>query len=244
VILPGLTLSLFLLLTWVALGSTIPTFTLGAIPAFTANQFQIFLDALTVASGISIIIPLLAIWYFLGHLLLWISRSGPRLPTAKNTGVRRLGLTIIMKIPKPQDNFEPDLAPLLIPVYAAFKLDHDNAKWRVLYPVSKSYLSRTLPTSLVSTYQNKYTFHRSIAAASAILFWLSFLGTAGSLVILYPGGGSPNWASLGTLLLGSIAIAWGFSASYQYHWQMFGNTIITETYSLISGPDYVKPKGQ
>jgi len=244
VILPGLILSLFLLLTWVALGPAIPIFSLGAIPTFSMSNLNVFLDALSIASGISIIAPLLVIWYFLGHILLWISRSGPPLEPGQNTGIRRLGLTIVMRIPKPGDNFDPALAPLLSPVCAAFNLERDNAKWRILYPISKCYLSRALPTSLVSTYQNKYTFHRSVAAASAVLFWLSSLGTVGSALILYAGGPTPTWALLVTLLLASIAIAWGFSGSYQYHWQMFGNTIITETYSLLNSPDYVKPNGQ
>jgi hypothetical protein len=59
--------------------------------------------------------------------------------------------------------------------------------------------------------------------------------------VLISGGSSANWLLLFVLLVLSVAIAWGFSGSYLYHWQMFGNTIITETYSLACGQDYVKP---
>jgi hypothetical protein len=49
-------------------------------------------------------------------------------------------------------------------------------------------------------------------------------------------GVSPRWGILGVLILGGAILVWSFSASYIYHWKMFGNTIITEVYSSLHGP--------
>lgn len=242
VILPGFIVSLILLLVWVALDQVIDVLSAGAVPPFSMHELKGFLDALSVVSGISVIVPLLVIWYFLGNILLWIVRGGKSLDESKSTGLRRLRLTLAMRIPKPANSYDPELKPLLPAVYGAFKLkEEDEANWRVLYPLAKSYLSRNLTNSLVSTYQNKYTFHRSVAAAGSVLFWLASFAVLASLTVQLFGGPSANWLLLVVLLAASVAIAWGFSGSYMFHWKMFGNTIITETYSLINGPDHVAP---
>jgi len=241
VILPGFIVSLILLVVWVAVGPAIEVLAFSSIPAFSMAQLKTFLDALSLVSGISVIVPLLVIWYFLGNILLWIVRGGAPLKESESSGIRRLQLTLTMRIPKPTQSYDADLEPLLLAAYKAFALAQQEANWRVFYPLAKCYLSRTLPSSLVSTYQNKYTFHRSVAAAGSVLFWLVIIALPGALAVRAFGGPSGNWFLLIVLLVASVAIAWGFSGSYMYHWKMFGNTIITETYSLINGPDYVAP---
>lgn len=236
VLLPGVVASLFGLLLWSALGPLVPTWSFNNLPEFSISELGVLLNALGVATGIGTLIPLIVIWYFLGHLLLWIAKSWHAPFSKQDTGMRRLVLTLTLRIPKPQDPYDPNLRPLFDAARKAFSTDGVELAWRHFYPVAKSYLSRELTSSLVANYQNKYTFHRSVATASAILWWLSALGTIGGLITLKANGIQPHWIFLIGLLALSIFNAWGFSGSYLYHWEMFGNTIITEAYSLIHGP--------
>ena len=238
VILPGIVASIFILLYWIALGPVAPLWTSGIIPAFTMTNLQALFDSLSLASGIGVAIPLLAIWYFLGHILLWIARSGKADAAASKGSVRRVVLSLVLQIPKPANPFDPNLKPLYNSVRKRFTADGAELDWRQFYPVVKSYLSQRLTYSLVATYQNKYTFHRSVAIASAVLFWFSVLTIATALVFGAPG---VNWALLLALLGGAVLLVWGFSGSYMYHWGMFGDTIITEAYSLLYGPKNADP---
>lgn len=102
-------------------------------------------------------------------------------------------------------------------------------------------MAQRLAYSLVTTYQNKYTFHRSVTTAGAVLFWLSSTAVVGALVTLKMNGPQPSWALLLSLLGGAILLVWGFSGSYMYHWEMFGNTIITEAYSILRDPKHAQP---
>ena len=139
------------------------------------TNLQALFDSLSLASGIGVAIPLLAIWYFLGHILLWIARSGKADAAASKGPVRRVVLSLVLQIPKPANPFDPNLEPLYNSVRKRFTADGAELDWRQFYPVVKSYLSQRLTYSLVATYQNKYTFHRSVAIASAVLFWFSVL---------------------------------------------------------------------
>ena len=47
----------------------------------------------------------------------------------------------------------------------------------------------------------------------------------------------PRWIAISALMCGCVTLIWGFSASYAYNWEMFGNSIITETFSLLNPPD-------
>ena len=137
-----------------------------------------------------------------------------------------------LKIPKPEHAYDPNLQPLMDAVSKRLG-EASPLAWRLFYPVVKSYLSRNLAQSLVSTYQNKYTFHRSIVMAAAILFWLCVATVVGGLVTHRVNGAVPHWAWLSALMAASLIMVLGFSGSYRMHWQMFDNTIITEAYSLI-----------
>lgn len=80
VFLPGMIASIFLLLFWIALGPATPYWTFGVLPQFSMTTLDRGLNSLSPISGASIVIPLLAIWYFAGHLLLWLGRMAPILP--------------------------------------------------------------------------------------------------------------------------------------------------------------------
>lgn len=112
VILPGIVASLFMILCWIAVGPLAPYWTCDTIPAFTITTLPRLIDSLSLASGIGVVIPLLAIWYFLGHILLWIARSGASDAVASKASVRRVLLSLVLHIPKPAHSFDPKLQPL------------------------------------------------------------------------------------------------------------------------------------
>jgi hypothetical protein len=236
VILPGLVGSLFIYLWWSALGPLPPLWTNGTIPEMTLETTQGIIDSLSVAVGVGITIPSLAVSYFIGHILLWIARSGSSDQEATKKWWRRVWLSLTFRIPKPPSSYDIRLEKLYKAVQAKFAIDGALLEWREFYPIVKSYLSQRLMYSLISTYQNKYTFHRSITTASAVLFWFCWLAFIGGMITYCITGIAPHWGLITALLVGSILLVWGFSSSYMYHWEMFGNTIITEAYSLIYGP--------
>jgi hypothetical protein len=47
---------------------------------------------------------------------------------------------------------------------------------------------------------------------------------------------------LTAFLVGAGSLAAVFSESYMYHWGLFGDTVVTETYSLLYGPIEDEPK--
>ena len=236
VILPGIIVTLFIILWWTALGPLAPRWTYGTVPQLTVDSARSMIDSLSIATGLGAGIPALAVAYFVGHILLWVARSGKADPAAANKPLRRVGLSLVFRIPKPSAPYDPKLRTLYNAVQAKFSVGAP-LDWREFYPVVKSYLSQHLPYSLVATYQNKYTLHRSIATAAALLFWLNLIGLSGGAATCWINATAPRWGLLGVLLVAAIVLVVGFSSSYLYHWQMFGNTIITEAYSLIHGPN-------
>ena len=97
--------------------------------------------------------------------------------------------------------------------------------------------------SLLATYQNKYTFHRAIAAAAALLCWLTSISIVGAILTRLAGRGeAPNWFVLPGLFLFSLAVVAGFSATFRYYWQLWGDTLVTDTFCGLFGPE-VKDHG-
>lgn len=233
VILPGMVAALFLAAWWAALGPVAPLWSLGGIQALTVRDLIEFFST-RISAGM--VIPLLAVSYFLGHLVLWVARAGVASEDASRRPWKRIKRSLFFRIPKPSGSYDPSLDSLFEAIRPKFALGGQRLEWRQFYPVAKSYIAQRLTYSLIATYQNKYTLHRSLTTGAAGLFWLSVLGLVGGLVTLHFKGVEPNWFGLGSLLAFSILVIWGFSGSYMYHWQMFGNTIITESYSLIAGP--------
>lgn len=237
VFLPGIIASIFLLLFWIALGPATPYWTFGVFPQFSMESLDNGLNSLSPVSGVSIVIPLLAIWYFAGHLLLWVGRNATSREKGHERWMQRIWRCITFRIPQPSETFDPELKDIFDNVKQEFLSGGIDLDWRQFYPVAKSYLSQNLRRSLVFVYQNKYTLHRSIVAASILFFWLSLIALALSLLL-------PHWLEmpvagklpLTLLALGFLALIWAFSSSFAYHWKMFGNTIITELYGLLRGP--------
>jgi hypothetical protein len=220
----------------------VPFWSCNLFPHLTANNASAIVESVSLTTGIGVAVPGLVIAYFLGHVLLWIARSGkPDERAAKNT-LHRVCASLFFRIPKPPKSYDESLQSLYSAVQAKFAVGGTELLWEQFFPVVKSYLSRNLTCSLVATYQNKYTLHRSITAAAAGLFWLSIVSTAGSAISYYWKGIAPHWGLLVTLSFLALLLVWGFSSSYMYHWKMFGNTIITESYSIIYGPSNAQTK--
>lgn len=239
VILPGMVLSLFLLLWWAAIGDFATTL---AIPIFSIEQLKTMLDSLTFAAGMGAAIPIITAWYFFGHLVLWVTRSGAKVDSENSSAGKRVYGCLKFRVPKPLGNFDESLTELYKVVCREFSGDDVSVEWRQFFPLAKCFISQRLTTSLVNTYQNKYTFHRSIVGASSLLFWISII-TLPALFYSCDELILTDYIYVVLLVLISILFVWGFSSSYMFHWKSFGNALVTESYSLIRNPKKVDDVG-
>lgn len=242
VFVPGVIATVFLGLWWAAAGPLAPVWTFGWLPELTGPLVLDVFQSLARSNGLAIGAAALALLYLVGHLVLWTARSGGPDDKSQRNGWRRVGLTLIFRAPKPSANYHQDLEPLYAAVAARLGLRGKALKWRQFYPVARCLLAQRLSRSLLTTYQNKYTLHRSVATAAAALFWLCLFTAAGALPTLVAGGLQPHWPLLGLLLIGAVAFAAVFSESYMYHWGLFGDTVVTETYSVLFEPRKNAPK--
>lgn len=240
VILPGVVAGIFLLLWWYALGPLAPLLTFNSTPELTLSNARAMIDSLNAATGAGVAVPAFVLCYFLGHFVLWTRRSGPANDDAAKCWYKRLRWSLIFRIPKPSKSYDPKLERLYRFVQAKFS--KETLEWREFYPVVKSFLSQNVANSLVSTYQNKYTLHGSIATAASALFWLSVFGLLFGLAIPTSMQAEPHYVGLSFLAISGLILVGGFSSSYIFHWEMFGNTIITEAYSRLYGPEHGEPK--
>lgn len=234
VFLPGLVLALFICIWWTALGPCVPEWSMNSIPALTTNTAGQMVNSLNLATGLGLGIPSLIASYFFGHFLVWIGRSG--LADSNLESKHVVWRALCFRIPKPEHSFDQKLQPLYELVRTRFAAANVQLDWPQFFPVAKNYLQQKAGFSLIATYQNKYTLHRSLATASALLFWGALLGIVAGLVSFCVGHATPYWLALGGLLLMSAVLVWGFSDSYLLYWKHFGNAIITETYAALYCP--------
>src|SRR5689334_7403955 len=94
IIFPGLVLTIFVVVWWAALGPMVPYATAAGIPEFSIATFQQIIDRLTLATGISVIVPLVIIWYFAGNVLQWLARGGRADANAEKRFWRRMWLSL------------------------------------------------------------------------------------------------------------------------------------------------------
>lgn len=228
---PGLIMLLMLVFVWWCAGPIAELVTFGFLPEATVNGVTGFMRVLNNEIRAGLVFGIAVVVYFLGHLLHWFSRS-PKSKPVKIGWIMRVAQCLRFSVPKSVDSFDPYLQPLLDEAKGMFGLSVE-ATWPQFYPVAKAYLSANLQTSLVSTYQNKYTLHRSLTTASVVWFWLS-IGCM--LIALAAGGicgfGGPKWFPLLCSVPISLILVYGFSDSYQYNWKLFGNSIITEVFMI------------
>ncbi len=195
VLLPGLIASAFLLLWWFAAEPL-------QVALFGSSDFRIgplnLWNWLSSSSngGLSSFLPLLVAWYLLGQVLLSASRHSIGDAQSVDNPGRRVFRALTFRISRPPDPYDPALKPLYHAVAAKFNVPGVELQWVQFYPVVKSHLAEHLSKSLVTLYQNKYTLHRSITMASAVLFWLSILTCLSSGVGIVCGVAA-HWVLLG-----------------------------------------------
>jgi hypothetical protein len=230
-ILPGMFVHIILLLYMAAL---------GPVAEDTFNNLSGFWTSFT---GISeeratlTVAGLIWFWYILGHLLLWYSRSTPVGETRRDiSAVKRFCFALLFKPIRPSANFATDLQPLYEKVAEYITKAGgltEPLKWSQFYPIAKAILAQHLRASLVVTYQNKYTFHRSLATASAAGIWGAVFIAAACLIFLPQGHIHPDYGILAAIAACLSLMVWGFADGFNYHWGMWGNTIVTETYTVL-----------
>lgn len=237
VLLPGIIFLMLLVFWWASLGGLAPFISDGFFPQLTSSNAAEIVESISVQTGIGIAAPAVLAAYFLGHLLHWIGRSGTTADAVVKNHLKRTLNSLIFAIPKPSRSFDESLDPLYQRLQSKFA-SGVTISWAQFFPIARTYLFRNLSHSMVVTYQNKYTLHRSITAASAATFWLCAAALAGGGLAAYTHGEAPRWALLVSLTAFCLVLVWGYSDSYAYNWKLFGNTIVTESYSLLFGtPD-------
>jgi hypothetical protein len=237
VILPGIFALVSIGLLWAALGPVIEIWSVARVPALSGSLLG-RIDTLEGSARVAAASCLVVSLYILGHALNWISRGIPDQSGKTDSRLRRTFLLLRLRFPKPQASFDASLTRLFDAAAAKLSPDGVPLSWREFYPVAKALISQHVKYSLVTTYQNKYTLHRTLAAVSVALFWASLLSLIGGVVTRAIVGAhmTPNWLLLAVLLLASLGSVAGFYSSYLYTWRLFGDSIVTESYFLLYGP--------
>jgi hypothetical protein len=127
VFIPGLIASIFLIMLWAALGPAVPCLTYNIIPEFSLKfVYAIFKNPI---GSVGSLIIFSILFYFVGHIILWIGRSGK--PEELNALGRVLSC-IFFKIPKPVDNYDPALSALFAASANKFSQSGQTLTWREL----------------------------------------------------------------------------------------------------------------
>lgn len=234
VVIPGLITTILLVLLWYATGDLVSVWSFGAIPKFDTGALQgwtakfVGLQAWVLGGGI------LTVCYFLGHAMTWLAQSRNERLTGKISKTIRFSMIIRFKTPKPQHSYEPGLKPLFDYARTVLGGDAGPLDWRSFYPVAKTMIAQRAGYSLIATYQNKYTLHRALAFASAVIWWGCILVAVGACATLRfcAVEAHPHWLALLLLFVGSTVSVSGFAGSYMYFWGLFGDAIVTEAYVM------------
>ncbi len=187
----------------------------------------------------------LVVTYLYGHTLKWCSR-GFRfkcLPPAisEEKGWLLTSRFLVFGGPRIKHSYKQVLDPLFLAIMPRLRPDLSaeeisSAKsedlWSSNFRIAKSLLAQEVGHSLVSTYQNKYTLHRSIATAFAIGFWFQIV----LMIILRVNGQDialATWAWMIPILVVQVALVNFFARSFGYYWVLFGDALISETYAML-----------
>lgn len=235
---PGFILSLFLVWWWWCVGDLSLIVSFGYLPVIGMRGVSQGFGLVPDEIKLGLVVYIVVVSYFLGHLINWVGRSGGAKESVATSKIRRaasnLGRCLIFSVPKPRESYYQNLDPLLSFSIGRLGLPSEASNWSAFYPVAKSWISQDLQHSLISTYQNKYTLHRSLTIASVIWFWLSATMIVFWLAFSCHFNAGPRLIPMVLSIVFSLMAAWGFSESYKYNWQMFGNTVITESFMLLS----------
>lgn len=162
--------------------------------------------------------------YLVGHSLKWLAKKDTtrdRDPTWRSLCCPDPRNAI------PAEHFHAEIEPLLRSACRRLVPEFKDANpWRAFRRPAKAWLALQARHSLVPTYQNKYTLHRSLACAAALTYyecWVLALRFAWNF----------DWSTVIVFVcLAGLAslLSYVFSKSFRYFWTLFGTTLITETY--------------
>jgi hypothetical protein len=243
ILLPGSIAAIYILVFWMSLGQLIEVWSAGYLSTLTLSSLGEW--NATGFSGTVRIGMAITFAYFLGHSLNWVSRRPRASDAASASSAATMWSVLTLRLPRPEKSYHEDLEPLLTATSKHLSPAEGVFTWRQFYPVAKVMINQRLSYSLVASYQYKYTLHRAIAMASALLFWAGMAGILGAIVstALFHRVESPIWPLLGALPLLALALASGFAGSYLYSWKLFGDAVITESYFLTNvAPNFIEPK--
>lgn len=231
ILLPGTLAVLMWSLLWIAAADMVPLATFGAVPELTLSEAVDAIGRAIEWSAFMSVLLMMAPAYFVGHLLTWVGRGGKRHKDVRKRD--HLLETLLLRPPKRESSYDLKLEPAW--QWAGERLLGKKLEpsWLLFYPAAKTYLLQKRIPSLVTTYQNKYTLHRSLAVAAALTAWGAsfFLVLSLDLAkVIGAQAASPHWVATIALAGGSLFAVWGFSSSYLYNWTLWGDYLITETY--------------
>ncbi len=246
IIIPGAIITLFFAV-WLASMGNIPALIISNdFPILTISKISEIIAKTFSDKGFGILIPLILSWYIFGHITQWFSSSTATPAGERASDSLRIIKSLLLKPPRPTENFSKDLKPLFDEVSTKLAIGKEQLSWVQFFPIAKNIIFRNSSNSLISTYQNKYTLHRSITIISAFLFWLDLAGIVFSYTIenFTCTKIETNTPLQLFILPFSVFLVWGFSGGYEYNWKMFGNTIVTETYSNLNFPKISEVKDE
>jgi hypothetical protein len=137
VILPGFVGFMFLVFWWLALGPVATKWSWGVVPQFTLENASTTVNSLNNATGAGTAIPVVLAAYFVGHIILWIGRSGKPDDVGTKRPIVRVLKSLVFQIPKPVSPYDPKLQPLFEDVRATLASGGIALDWRQFFPVAK-----------------------------------------------------------------------------------------------------------
>ena len=230
IFLPGTLAVLMWSLVWIAAADVVPWMTWGTLPELTWSEAKDAIGQAIAWSAFMSVLLMITLAYFVGHLLAWVARGGKRY---EQVGFwHHVWGTLRFQPPKQEPSYNLKLKPAWRWAGKRLLGEKLDLTWPLFYPAAKTYLLQKRIPSLVTTYQNKYTLHRSLAVAAAVTAWgalvVAILGLISAPV--FGARVAPHWFATIVLAAGSLVAVWGFSSSYLYNWTLWGNYLITETY--------------
>lgn len=230
ILLPGTLAVLMWSLPWMAAADVVPWMTKGAVTELTWSGAMDAIGRAIEWSAFMSVLLMVALAYFVGHLLTWVARKGERHEDVDFWD--HLAGTLLLRPPKQVPSYNLKLKPAWRWAGKRLLGEKLDLTWLLFYPAAKTYLLQKRIPSLVTTYQNKYTLHRSLAVAAALTFWMALIPIVGlhSAQVIGAQVAGPHWLPTVVLAAGSLAAVWGFSSSYLYNWTLWGDYLITETY--------------
>jgi hypothetical protein len=187
--------------------------------------------------------------YFAGHLLKGLSKYGipvwalifrklkPKITPSCSW------LCFIMLIGEPQSNsshrdkfkdFKESAATNL--VRRLGMTDSALSDWGNFYFFAKNFIGEVGKHSLISTYQNKYTLHRSLAGLVGLLFTVCIFSLLVASVFSATATSSGKLLLLASCVI-SLVLTWHFTTSYQEYWRLLGDAVIAEVTVILSVKD-------